>query len=167
MRPRSTFQNFVSQYNGWRMERQGLPLAGSGSVSPTTPKAFANYSPGLLQPWVYVVHHLFNSEGVPPRQTPSVLVLVSLCPRVGATLGCKLANAFGVVGETDPLPSIYEEFWSANPPCLCASITDSRFYDQPGRNGSRCHATDDQPGLCGNAATSRVDTINLRIRDRL
>src|SRR5688572_12157832 len=65
MRPRSTFQNFVSQYNGWRMERQGLPLAGSGSVSPTTPKAFANYSPGLLQPWVYVVHHFFNSEGVP------------------------------------------------------------------------------------------------------
>src|SRR5687768_12108594 len=30
-----------------------------------TPKALANGSPGLLQPWVTSCTHLFNSEGVP------------------------------------------------------------------------------------------------------
>jgi len=66
--------------------RQHIEIVGSGSVSPTTPKAFANYSPGLLQPWVYVVHPLFNSEGVPPRQTPSVLSCFGLSMSQGWSL---------------------------------------------------------------------------------
>jgi len=39
----------------------------------------------------------------------------------------------------------------ANPACLCAAVTNSRLYNQPRRNGSRCYTTYDQPGLCGNA----------------
>src|SRR5687767_15484589 len=91
------------------MSRVGVELMrreGSGSVSPTTPKAFANYSPGLLQPWVYVVHPLFNSEGVPPRQTPSVL----------NCFGFSLSQGWSNPGATTKASSNAESVRSAGAP---------------------------------------------------
>src|SRR5687767_898391 len=91
------------------MSRVGVELMrreGSGSVSPTTPKAFANYSPGLLQPWVYVVHHLFNSVGVPLKaNTFSVKLFwflsVPWLEQPWAVISERLRRT---VVQTDPLP---------------------------------------------------------------
>ena len=59
-----------------------------------TPKVFANFSPGLLQPWVNILNEKPNSERV--RQlSPNIrqhlrryIVPMLLDPRVEATLGC-------------------------------------------------------------------------------
>jgi hypothetical protein len=79
-------------------------------LSLNTPKAFANFSPGLEQPWVSVLTNRCNAESVG-----------ELCASVGQrfqrcvgntkpTQGCsnpglKLANAFGVI-QTETLPKI-------------------------------------------------------------
>src|SRR5687767_8150889 len=53
----------------------------------STPKALANASPGLLQPWVRSYTKVLNSEGV-PMQTEHVQCFLIFCwiiPRVEAT----------------------------------------------------------------------------------
>jgi len=65
--------------------------------APGTPKALANASPGLPQPWVKSCPNLLNSEGVPiAPNTFSVSWYGSLVPRVEGNPGLVLANAFGV-----------------------------------------------------------------------
>ena len=88
-----------------------LSVVGKFCLKAHTPKAFASFSPGLLQPWgtnppgnvtlkalAKTSHQVANAF--------SVLWFYVCHPRVETTLGSKLANAFGVCAfkQTDALP---------------------------------------------------------------
>jgi len=70
----------------------------------STPKAFANFSPGLLQPWVSRRRPDPTLKAFAKRDLAnafSVEFLFLLVPRVVASSnpGLKLANAFGVLSN--------------------------------------------------------------------
>ena len=48
----------------------------------TTPKAFANSSPGLLQPWDQVEPTIFNPERVPRGLIPNISLVIIDCVRL-------------------------------------------------------------------------------------
>src|SRR5687767_10409349 len=65
----------------------------------STPKALANSSPGLIQPWVKSSTKVLNSEGVPMQTEHFQCLLISWLdyPQGCFNPGLELANAFGVL----------------------------------------------------------------------
>ena len=78
----------------------------------STPKAFANFSPGLerkRQPWVSNSKYTLNPERVRPVANPYRVSIHRWVTTPGFSLRSnprlKLANAFGVFFQTEPVPN--------------------------------------------------------------
>ena len=103
-----------------------------------TPTAFANSSPGLLQPWEFNLDPTINAEGVGHdlATSPTLSELLALKSFTNPGLnnpGLKLANAVGVIGQAQ-IVRIQSMIWlRPKPRCVISAI----FMDLPTAEAQR------------------------------